>query len=154
VALADLIAELRVDLADPNAELFSNEVLGRCIMKGVYQVARDLEVSLAIASGEISPEPQGETLEMLLILGQIHACQIMRAATANAFSFSSGDKSVDKTKQPEHWATLEADLQALYKQRLGEIKPGATTSPEDYIITPGGLAPLIFEQGKDNEPPV
>jgi hypothetical protein len=154
VGLADIISALRVDLSDPNSELFSNEVLGRCVLKGVYQVARDLEVSLAIVNGEISPEPQGETLEMLLILGQIHACQVMRAATANAFSFSSGDKRVDKTKQPEHWATLEADLKALYKQRLGEIKPGATTSPEDYIITPGGLTPLIFEQGKRYEPPV
>jgi len=44
----------------------------------------------------------------------------MRAQTANAFAFSSGDKRVDKTKQPEHWAGLEEGLKAVYKQRLGE----------------------------------
>ena len=99
--------------------------------------------------GEVSPEPEGETRELLLLLGQIHACQVMRAATANAFSFSSGDKRVDKSKQPEHWAKLEEDLKAVYKQRLGEIKPGASASPEDYIISPSDLKPVIYEQGSD-----
>lgn len=150
--LSDFILTLRKDLSDPDAELFADEVLERCILKGVYQVARDLDVAISISNGEISPEPEGETLEMLLILGQIHACQVMRAATANAFSFSSADKKVDKTKQPEHWAKLEEDLRAYYKQKLAEIKPGSGTDAEDYIITPGGLTPVIYEQGKDNDP--
>jgi hypothetical protein len=51
-------------------------------------------------------------LNKLVIMAQIHACQVMRSATANAFSFSSGDKRVDKTGQPGHWAKLEADLLA------------------------------------------
>ncbi len=152
MALSDFILSLREDLSDPDAGLFTDEVLGRCILKGVYQAARDLEVSMAISNGEITPEPEGETLEMLLLLGRIHACQAMRAATANAFSFSSADKRVDKTKQPEHWAQLEEDLRAYYKARLGEIKPGSTVSPDDYVITPKGLSPLIYERGKDNEP--
>ena len=148
--LSDFIITLRKDLSDLDAELFTDEVLGRCILKGVYQVARDLELSLAITGNEISPEPEGETLEMLLILGQIHACQVMRAETANAFSFSSADKKVDKTKQPEHWAKLEEDLRVHYNQRLGEINPGAAAGTEDYIITPSGLTPVIYEQGGQN----
>jgi len=102
VALTDFVATLRTDLSDPDGELFTDEVLQRCILKGVHRLARDLETSLSIANGEVVPEPEGETLELLLLLGQIHACQVMRATTANAFSFSSGDKRVDKTKQPEH----------------------------------------------------
>ena len=149
MAIADLVATLRTDLADPESALFSDEVLQRCIHKGVYRLARDLEISLSVVNGEVVPEPEGDTRELLLVLGQIHACQVMRATTANAFSFSSGDKRVDKTKQPEHWAKLEEDLKAVYKQRLGDIKPGAAASPEDYIITPGGLAPVIYEQGSD-----
>jgi hypothetical protein len=124
-------------------------VLQRCIHKGVYRLARDLEISLSVVNGEVVPEPEGDTRELLLVLGQIHACQVMRATTANAFSFSSGDKRVDKTKQPEHWAKLEEDLKAVYKQRLGEIKPGASASPEDYIISPSDLKPVIYEQGSD-----
>jgi len=149
VALADLVATLRTDLSDPGGDLFTGEVLGRCILKGVYRLARDLDITLSVVDGEVSPEPEGETRELLLLLGQIHACQVMRAATANAFSFSSGDKRVDKSKQPEHWAKLEEDLKAVYKQRLGEIKPGASASPEDYIISPSDLKPVIYEQGSD-----
>jgi len=149
VARADLVATLRTDLSDPGGDLFTDEVLGRCILKGVYRLARDLDITLSVVDGEVSPEPEGETRELLLILGQIHACQVMRAATANAFSFSSGDKRVDKSKQPEHWAKFEEDLKALYKQRLGEIKPGASASPEDYIISPSDLKPVIYEQGSD-----
>ncbi|NOZ78529.1 MAG: hypothetical protein GXP48_05000 [Acidobacteria bacterium] len=149
MALADLVATLRTDLSDPGGDLFTDEVLGRCILKGVYRLARDLDITLSVVDGEVSPEPEGETRELLLILGQIHACQVMRAATANAFSFSSGDKRVDKSKQPEHWAKLEEDLKAVYKQRLGEIKPGASASPEDYIISPSDLKPVIYEQGSD-----
>lgn len=149
MALSDFVTTLRTDLSDPAGELFTDEVLQRCILKGVHRLARDLEISLSVANGEIVPEPEGETLELLLMLGQIHACQVMRATTANAFSFSSGDKRVDKTKQPQHWAELEEDLKAVYKQRLSDIKPGAAASPEDYIITPGGLNPVIYEQGSD-----
>ena len=99
MALADLVAVLRTDLSDPQGELFTDDVLSRCILKGVYRLARDLEISLSIVNGEVVPEPEGEPRELLLLLGQIHACQVMRAQTANAFSFSSGDKRVDKTKQ-------------------------------------------------------
>ncbi len=85
---------------------------------------------------------------MLLLLAQIHACQYKRAATANAFSFSSGDKNVDKTKQPEHWARLENDLKTQYRQRLTEIKPGTMpTDPDAYIISPDHLHAVLFEQG-------
>ena len=149
MALSDFVAILRTDLSDPADELFTDDVLQRCILKCVHRLARDLEISLSVANGEIVPEPEGETLELLLLLGQIHACQVMRATTANAFSFSSGDKRVDKTKQPQHWAELEEDLKAVYKQRLSDIKPGAAASPEDYIVTPGGLNPVIYEQGSD-----
>ena len=104
---------------------------------------------MSVSGGEIAPEPQGETLEMLLLWARIEACRYMRAATANAFSFSSGDKRVDKTSQPEHWAKLEADLTATYRQRLHEIRPEA--SQDDYIFTPRELRPVAYEQGIDLE---
>ena len=88
-------------------------------------------------------------LEILLLQAQIAACQFMRAATANAFSFSSGDKRVDKTSQPEHWAKLETDLTATYRQRLHEIRP--ETGQDDYILTPRELRPIAYDQGIDLE---
>ena len=145
--LSDLVGLLRTDLADPNAERFQDDVLRRCILKSVFAVSRDLDVQMALAGGEVTPEPEGETQEMLLLLARIEACRFMRAATANAFSFSSGDKRVDKTSQPEHWAKLEADLTTTYHERLREMKPYAAID-DGYILTPKPLRPVIFEQGR------
>lgn len=147
VTASDLVSILRTDLADPNAERFPDDVLTRCILKSAFPVARDLGAQMSVAAGEIAPEPQGETLEMLLLWARIEACRYMRAATANAFSFSSGDKRVDKTSQPEHWAKLEADLTTTYHERLREIRPDVTVD-DGYIFTPKPLRPVIFEQGR------
>lgn len=149
MATSDLILILRTDLADPGAERFSDEVLTRCILRSAFPVGRDIGAQITVIGGEISPEPQGEVLEILLLQAQIAACQFMRAATANAFSFSSGDKRVDKTSQPEHWAKLESDLTASYRQRLKEIRP--ETGQGDYILTPRELRPIAYEQGIDLE---
>jgi hypothetical protein len=146
--LSDLVGLLRTDLADTNAERFKDETLTRCILKSVFPVGRDLDAQMSISGGEIAPEPQGETLEMLLLQARIEACRFMRAATANAFSFSSGDKRVDKTSQPEHWAKLENDLTATYHERLREIRPDAALDDDGYIFTPKPLRPVIFEQGR------
>lgn len=147
MATSDLLTMLRTDLADPNGETFKDEVLTRCILKSVSPVARDLGVEMSIAGGEVTPEPQGETLELLLLQAQIEACRFMRIATANSFSFSSGDKRVDKTSQPQNWAKLENDLTATYSERLREIKPDAAID-DGYIFTPKPLRPVIFEQGR------
>jgi hypothetical protein len=147
MALADLAETLRTDLADPGKDRFSDEVLARCILKSAFPVGRDLGLTMAVSAGEITPEPDGEAIEMLLLKAQIAACEYMRAATANAFSFSSGDKRVDKTSQPEHWAKLETDLTAAYNERLREIKPDEAVN-DGYIFTPKPLRPVIFEQGR------
>ena len=149
MATSDLVSLLRTDLADPSAERFTDEVLTRCILKAAFPVGRDLGLQMNISGGQIVPEPQGEVLEMLLLWARIEACRYMRAATASAFSFSSGDKRVDKTSQPEHWAKLETDLTATYRQRLHEIRP--ETGQGDYILTPRELRPIAYEQGIDLE---
>ena len=143
------MATLRLDLSDPEDALFSDEVLTRCLHKGVHRLARDLDIRLTVIDGEVDPEPDGDVGELLLLLGQVHACQYMRASTANAFVFSSGDKRVDKTKQPEHWAKLEQDLMTQYQLSLSDVRPGAAPiSPDDYVLSPD-LKPVIYEQGGD-----
>ena len=131
MAIADLVLTLRIDLADRQSALFTDDVLQRCIHKGVYRLARDLEISLSVAGDEVVPDPEGETRELLLLLGQIHACQVMRATTANTFSFSSGDKRVDKTKQPQFWADLQGDLEKDYKGRVKQKNPESPALDDD-----------------------
>lgn len=145
--LHDLIEDLRTDLADPEAVLFSNPTLSRCIKKAIFRLSSDLKLGLVVENDLIKPDVSSEIREILVVLAQIYACQVMRSATANAYSFSSGDKRVDKTSQPEHWAKLEADLQADYEKRLIQIRPNAEINLDSYIITPPGLTPVIYEQG-------
>jgi len=70
-------------------------------------------------------------------------------ATGAAKDWTCRSTRCFKNKQPEHWAKLEEDLKALYKHHLNEVKPGAASSPEDYIISPSGLKPVIYEQRGD-----
>lgn len=145
--LADLVISLRTDLADPDKERFSDEVLSRCILKSVPAVARDLGLEMSISGSDILNCPsQGEDLEMLILAARIEACRFMRAATASAFSFSSGDKRVDKTSQPEQWAKLESDLIEEYQQRLHDMGLSGLME-DDYIITPHDIHAAIYEQG-------
>ncbi len=149
--LADLVQTLRSEIGDPEKVLLDDPILDRCLTKAVFRLARDLAIPIALEAGEITPEPIDETRELLILLGFVHACQLMRARTANAFSFSSGDKRVDKTQQPEHWAKLEADLEELYRRRLGQIRPGSGSETDDVIFRPTGLGAVLFEQGKELE---
>ncbi|MHB9037075.1 MAG: hypothetical protein ACYC64_10425 [Armatimonadota bacterium] len=147
MTISDLAGLLRMDLADPNKERFSDEILARCVLRSVFPVAWDLDVRLTVVEGQVDPVPDIDTQEMILLQARIEACRFMRAATANAFSFSSGDKRVDKTGQPEHWAKLESDLVAAYKQRLHDLRPDV--SLDDSIITPRGVGAVIYEQGSE-----
>ena len=79
--LNDLIADLRLDLSDPGVSLFEDQTLERCVRKAVFRVGRDLDQSLTVTAGEITPEPSGDVHELLVIMAQIHACQVMRSAT-------------------------------------------------------------------------
>lgn len=107
----------------------------------------DLRTDLTDNEKALFTDQTEQQRELLLLLARINGCQVMRSATANAFSFASGDKRVDKTSQPEHWAKLEADLLAEYRQRIALMKPVSAANPDNYIITPAGLAPVIYEQG-------
>ena len=149
MTVAELSALLRTDLADPNRERFSDDVLSRCVGRSIFPVAWDLDLCFSVESGVIDPTPGSDTQEMILLHARIEACRFMRAATANSFSFSSGDKRVDKTSQPEHWAKLEADLTATYRERLAALRP--ETAHADIVFTPTDIKPLVYEQGIDLE---
>ena len=149
MALSDLLAGLRADLGDGDSALFDEATLTRCLHRSAFLLARDLDTVFAVQDGEIVPEPSGEERELLLLLARIHACQVMRSVTANGFSFASGDKRVDKTKQASHWADLEAALRTQYRERLLKIRPEAGLTGDDYFVHPGNVAPVIYEQGSD-----
>lgn len=149
--LSELIHNLRLDLGDQSGSLFEDAQLERSLRRGLVQINGELDTSYQWVDNSVSPSMTATASELLLLLAQINACVMMRSKTANAFSFSSGDKRVDKTKQPEHWAKLAADLTTEYKLRLKQLKPDMGTGTDDYLIRPTGLYPVIYEQGVNVE---
>ena len=86
--LTDLITDLRLDLSDSGASLFEDPTLERCVRKAVFRIGKDLQIDFNIRNGRVRPTPEDAVRELMVILAQVHACQVMRSATANAFSFS------------------------------------------------------------------
>lgn len=147
MTISELIANLRLDLSDTGKELFLDVVLERCVRKAIFRVGQDLDTTFMITEDLINPAPDQATLHLVSILSQINACQVMRAATANNFSFSSADKRVDKSGQASQWAKLEEDLQEQYTQSLRILRPQSPQNGESYFITIGNVSPVIYEQG-------
>ena len=139
----DLVQAMRIDLGDVDGELFADTALERCVTRAIYPVGQDTGQPLKMVNGEIAPAPEGNVAEVLLLLAESYACGIMRGKTANGINISSGDKRVDRSTQAKHWADLETDLLAHYRQRISEMAGG------DFFITPPPLRPVMYEQGSE-----
>jgi len=146
---SDLVALLRLDIGDTAGEMLGDEYLARCVTRAVYALNKDAGTSFAVNGGEVTPDPSGEEQELLLLRAHINVCSLMRSITANAFSFQSGDKHVDKTKQPSFWADLQGDLEKDYKDRVKKTaQDGGVVDDEDSgIMAAPAVRPAIYEQG-------
>lgn len=154
---SELVALLRLDIGDTAGGMLGDEYLTRCVTRAVYMVNKDVGVSFAVNGGEITPDPSGEEQELLLLKAHINVCSLMRSITANAFSFQSGDKHVDKTKQPSFWADLQGDLEKDYKDRVKKATPdggGSVDDADNGIMAAPAVRPAIYEHGYVEEPDV
>ena len=156
---SDLVALLRLDIGDTAGEMLGDEYLIRCVTRAVYAVNKDFGTSFAVNAGDIAPDPSGEEQEYLLLKAHINVCSLMRSITANNFSFQSGDKQVDKTKQPSFWADLQGDLEKDYKERAksaasGNDGGGVVDDPDNGIMAAPAVRPAIYEHGYVEEPDV
>jgi len=146
---SELVTLLRLDIGDTAGEMLGDEYLARCVTRAVYALNKDAGTSFAVNGGEVTPDPSGEEQELLLLRAHINVCSLMRSITANAFSFQSGDKHVDKTKQPSFWADLQGDLEKDYKDRVKKTaQDGGVVDDEDSgIMAAPAVRPAIYEQG-------
>ena len=94
----------------------------------------NLERAYSIVGDEFEPELDSDDSEVLLTQAMITVCSMMQSKTARNFSFSSGDKKVDKTKQPDYWAKLAKSYEARYKEMVSERNPAYGTETE--LLTP------------------
>jgi len=150
--VCDLVAMLRLDIGDTAGEMLGDEFLNRCVVRAVYSLNKDIDAAYMVAAGDVTPDPSGEDQEMLLLRAHVFVCMLMRSITANNFSFTSGDKKVDKTKQPQFWADLQGDLDKDYKARVKQRKPDAVDEGDDRVMAAPGVRPVIYERGIERDP--
>ncbi len=152
MTLQELRDDLKLDIGDAAGILFKegelnygNDYLDRCIRKSIPYINRDLGTGYAFVDDSLSPDPPGEHKEALLLRSHAFLCSLMRSITANNYSFTSADKKVDKTKQPEFWKEQEEALLARYKEWVKSIKPENMDLLDENILHPGNLTPQIYE---------
>ena len=150
--LSDLVAMLRLDIGDTAGEMLGDEFLNRCVVRAVYSLNKDIDTAYTVDAGDVLPDPSGEDQEMLLLRAHVFVCMLMRSITANNFSFTSGDKKVDKTKQPQFWADLQGDLEKDYKARVKQRNPDAPVEDGDGIMAAPAVRPVIYERGYERDP--
>ena len=136
--LISLRSKLRLEYDDgDNPPLLSDDQLDRALARAVTAINLNLERSYTIIEEEVLPDIDTDDAEVLLTQSMITVCAMMQSKTARNFSFSSGDKKIDKTKQPDYWAKLGQGYEAKYKQMVSERNP-------DYGTETGLLTPQIY----------
>jgi len=142
MALSDLKIALRLEYHDRDVDspLLEDEQLERALRRSVISINKDLKLGYAVdAQGNISPDLEDEDKEILLLSALSVVCRMMQAKTARNFSFSSGDKKVDKTKQPAYWAELGSSYRAQYSETVAERNPEFGSGVPDVIPQIYGL---------------
>ena len=135
MALSDIRDKLRLEYDDGESPpSLSDDQLDRAIMRAVTAINLNLERAYVVIQEGIQPDLDTDDEEVLLTQAMITVCAMMQSKTARNFSFSSGDKKIDKTKQPDYWAKLGQGYEAKYKQMVSERNPDYGT--ETVLLTP------------------
>ena len=135
MALSDVRSKLRLEYDDSGTPpQLSDEQLNRAIARAVTAINLNLERAYAIVDEDFQPNLEADDEEALLLQAMITVCAMMQSKTARNFSFSSGDKKIDKTKQPDYWAKLGQSYEARYQQMVSERNPDYGT--ETVLLTP------------------
>ena len=147
MTVTSFISELKLQIDDTADEsLLSQEQYSSIVTRSLAKVNAILGMGCQVSEDEITPELLPDSKELLSVQSLVFIAETMRAKVARNFSFKSGDKSVDKTKQPSFWADLHKDylikLHALTKQLAPHLddesrllSPGKFPTPEVYEVS-------------------
>ena len=110
MTVSSLITELKLQIDDAADEpLLSLEQYSSIVTRAVAKVNSILGMNYVISDDEITPDLLPDSQELLTVQSLVFIAETMRAKVAKSFSFKSGDKTIDKTKQPSFWADLHKD---------------------------------------------
>ena len=123
--LSELIRGLRLEYHDAGTPpSLDDDQLKRAVSQSLAAVKKDVKQTYLITDeGAITPSPEPEDRELIHSYALAVVCRMMQAQTARGFSFSSGDKRIDKTRQPSYWAELGRGYLDQYRQTVQERNP-------------------------------
>ena len=141
---SEVLSKLRVDIGDADGVVFSDAECLRALGRAVTRVNLDLATQYVLGDTELTPDPSDEHLELLLLAAHALLASMRRGTAASTgLMFQSGDKRVDKTKSAASWAELADALWAQYRRLVCQL---TGRLPDDDILTPQGLTPVIYER--------
>ena len=147
MTVTSLISELKLQIDDTGDEsLLTQEQYSSIVSRSLTKVNTVLGMRYTVEGDEITPDLLPDSQELLTVQSLVFITETMRAKVAKNFSFKSGDKSIDKTKQPSFWADLHKDyLEKLHSltRRLaphlddesGLLSAGKFPYPEVYEVS-------------------
>lgn len=145
MTVTSLISELKLQIDDTGSEpLLSSEQYASTIHRSLKKVNSILGMSYAVDGDEFTPALNENSLELLTAQSLVFTAEMMRAKTAKNFSFKSGDKAIDKTKQPSFWADLHKDYLAKLHCLTKRLAP--LLDDESDLFSPGKFpVPEVYE---------
>lgn len=137
--LTELLHALRLEYHDADTPpQLEDEQLQRTVSQALVALKKDVkQVYTLNGEGVISPALDPEDRELLVAYALVVICRMMQAKTARGFSFSSGDKRIDKTRQPAYWAELGRGYLDQYRQGVAERNP-------EYGLGVPAVTPMLY----------
>jgi hypothetical protein len=146
--IADFIASLKLSIDDTgDSALLSSDQYESIVTRSLGKVNGYLNAHYQITNESISPEFESGASELIFLQSMVFIAEVMRAKVAKNYSFKSGDKSIDKTKQASVWADLHRDYLARLRESLKMMVPHLDDSM--FLSVKSYPSPEIYEVSGD-----
>ncbi len=145
MTVTSLISELKLQIDDTGDEsLLKQEQYSSIVSRSLTKVNAVLGMDYAVEGDKITPDMLANSKELLTVQALVFIAETMRAKVAKNFSFKSGDKQVDKTKQPSFWADLHKDYLEKLHSLTRRLAPHL--DDESGLLSAGKFPyPEVFE---------
>jgi hypothetical protein len=147
--LSDIISDLKLQVDDTaESPMLSADQYQSIVQRSLAKVNSYLGTVFQAQAETVTPVPDPPTLDLILAQSLVYLSETMRAKVAKNYSFKSGDKSIDKTKQPSFWADLHKDYLTRLKEILRSMAPHLDDASSLLVVNSYPL-PEIFEVSLD-----
>ena len=91
VLTSEVLGKLRVDIGDPEANMFSDDECKRALGRAVTRVNVDISTDYVLGDTELTPDPTDDHLELLLLAAHAFLSGMRRSTSATTgMVFQSG----------------------------------------------------------------